>query len=101
MKIDRVNNPYDIYLDKNIKAKDAKSPSKGVVKGNGVNVQISDTAKALIDKIGQTEDTSFSEKVEKIRKSILAGNYKVSPDKISEKIMDYIDSQEGSERKWV
>ena len=97
MKIDRVNNIYEKYLDNNIKAKNDKYLQKSSIKDNIVNVQISDTAKALVKTISQAEDTAFSEKVEGIRQSIISGSYKVSPEEIADKILKTLEFQRGSE----
>lgn len=97
MKIDRVNNIYEKYLDNNIKTKNDKDLQKSSTKDNVVNVQISDTAKALVKTISQAEDTAFSEKVEEIRQSIISGSYKVSPEEIADKILKTLEFQRGSE----
>lgn len=99
MKIDRVNNIYEKYMDHNTKVKEEENRSKNMYKDNIVNIQISDTAKALVDTISQSKDTSFSERVEKIRQSIISGKYKVSSEEIAEKIMKVLESQEGSDIK--
>ena len=96
MKIDRVNNIYEKYLDNNIKAKNDKGLQKTSKNDSIVNVQISDTAKALVKTISQVEDPAFSEKVEGIRQSILSGSYKVSPEDIADKILKTLEFQEGS-----
>ena len=99
MKIDRVNNIYEKYLDNTIKTKNDKELQKSITKDNIVNIQISDTAKALVKTIGQAEDTTFSKKVEEIRQSIISGNYKVSPEEIADKILKKLEFQRGSETK--
>ncbi|MDR7869618.1 MAG: flagellar biosynthesis anti-sigma factor FlgM [Tissierellaceae bacterium] len=99
MKIDRVNNINKQYLENNIKAKENKNLSKEINKDSGVNIQISDTAKALINKINESNDTAFSEKVEKIRQSIISGNYKVNSEEIADKIINVLESQKGSDIK--
>lgn len=94
MKIDRLNNMYDKYLD-NKKAKDDRDMSRLTSKQSIVDVDISDAAKALVKKIGQSEETVFSEKVENIRRNVENGSYKVSSEKIADSIMKLIKSQEG------
>lgn len=99
MKINRVNNIYEKYIDNNIKTKKDKNLKKDTDKDDIVNIQISDTAKALVDKINQSKDTAFSERVERIKQSILSGEYKVSSDEIAEKILQVLESQKGSDIK--
>lgn len=98
MKIDRVNNVYEKYIDNNIKTKNNKDLQKSLPRNTVVNVQISDAAKALVESINQAEDTAFSEKVEKIRQSVISGSYKVSPEKIADKILETLEFQRGSEK---
>lgn len=93
MKIDRVNNIN--YLDNNIKL--SKDLSNDIKKDEIVNIEISDTAKALVNRINQSNDIEISEKVEKIRQSIISGKYKVSSEEIANKLMELIDSQEGND----
>jgi negative regulator of flagellin synthesis FlgM len=68
----------------------------GYVEGKTVNkstVEISSQAKALVKRISESEDSSFSEKVEGIRKSIQEGTYKVDTDKIADKILEKIAAE--------
>lgn len=97
MKIDRVTNIYEKYIDNNLKAKNHKDLHKSLTRDNVVNVQISDTAKALVESISQAEETAFSERVEGIRQSIISGSYKVSPEEIADKILKTLEFQRGSE----
>ncbi|NLY47019.1 MAG: flagellar biosynthesis anti-sigma factor FlgM [Tissierella sp.] len=97
MKIDRVNNIYEKYLDNTIKTKNDKDLQKSITKDDVVNIQISDTAKALVKTISQAEDATFSKKVEGIRQSILSGSYKISPEEIVDKILETLEFQRGSE----
>lgn len=97
MKIDRVNNNYEKYLDHNIKIKNDKEFQKEINKEKVVNVEISDTAKALVNTIVQSKDAAFSERVEGIRQSIIAGSYKVSSEEIADKILKVLESEEGSD----
>jgi anti-sigma28 factor (negative regulator of flagellin synthesis) len=106
MKIDGINNIYDKYLDK-IKTqaekeinpelnKDIrKDYTNEINKTELVNIQISDAAKALMNTINKEGDKGFSERVEKIRQSVLSNTYRVSSEEIAEKIMEAIDMQEG------
>lgn len=95
MKIGRLNNINKQYLDNSIKP--SKNSNKDVKKNNIVNVEISDTAKTLINKVSNSEDTAISERVEGIRQSIISGTYKISPEEIAGKIVKLIDSEKGSE----
>lgn len=97
MKIDRVNNIYEKYTDNNLKTKNDKDLQRSLTRDNVVNVQISDTAKALVETISQAEETAFSERVEGIRRSIISGSYKVSPEEIADKILKTLEFQRGSE----
>jgi negative regulator of flagellin synthesis FlgM len=56
-------------------------------------IEISDQARALVKRISESEDSSFSEKVEAIRRSIQDSTYFVDPEKIADKIMEKIDSE--------
>lgn len=64
---------------------------------NSVNIQISDSAKTLINKINQSEETNYSEKVEGIRRAILEGNYKVSSEDIADRIIKAMEEQKESD----
>ena len=64
---------------------------------NSVNIQISDSAKTLINKINQSEETNYSEKVEGIRRAILEGNYKVSSEDIADRIIKAMADQKDSD----
>lgn len=97
MKIDRVKNNYEKYLDHNMKIKNDRDLQKDIKKEKVVNVEISDTAKTLVNTIIQSKDAAFSERVEGIRQSIIAGNYKVSSEAIADKILKVLESQEGSD----
>lgn len=82
------NNPY--------KSQEQRGQITNVKKEKNINIEISDSAKSLAQKINQAEDSKYSEKVEEIRKAILEGSYKVSPDKIADKIMNVIKNQKES-----
>lgn len=92
-----MNNIYEKYLDNNIKTKADPTLNKDVNKESLVNVEISDTAKALINTINKSEDTRFSEKVEKIRQSIISGSYQVSSEEIAERILQDLELQKASD----
>lgn len=94
--LDRVNKVYEKYMDNNSKIKNDKELQKEIKREKVVNVEISNTAKSLIKTIAQSKDPGFSERVEGIRQSILSGSYKVSPEKIADKILEVLESQEGS-----
>lgn len=94
MKISRLNNINKQYLENSIKPN--KSSNKDVKKNDIVNIEISDTAKTLVNTISNSEDVGISERVEAIRQSIISGTYKVSPEEIADKIVELIDSEKGS-----
>lgn len=95
MKINKVNNQY---LDTNAyKAKEDKQKKIEITKDKNVNIQISSSAKELIQKINQSDDANFSAKVEKIRQSIQTGTYKVSSEEIADKILQVMEEQKGSD----
>lgn len=95
MKINNVNNQM---INTNIynKIKDIKNTT--IEKSNGsVNIEISNSAKELVQKINQSNDTKYSERVEKIRQSIMEGSYKVNTEDIADRIMKAMESQKGSD----
>lgn len=94
MKINRIQNQY---VDNAYKAKDKKE-NTDITKEKSVKIEISSSAKELVDKIEQSDDKNFSAKVEGIRKSILDGTYKVSPEDIANKILQTINEQKGSDK---
>lgn len=94
MKIGRLNNINQQYLDNSIKPN--KNSNKDVKKNDIVNIEISDTAKTLINKVSNSEDAGISERVESIRQSVISGSYKVSPEEIAGRIVKLIDSEKGS-----
>ncbi|MPW24765.1 flagellar biosynthesis protein FlgM [Alkalibaculum sp. M08DMB] len=94
MKINKIQNQY---LDTNgYKAKEDKQKNINITKEKAVNIEISSSAKELVNKINQIDDKKYSEKVEKIRLSIQQGTYKVSNEDIADKILKTIESQKGS-----
>jgi negative regulator of flagellin synthesis FlgM len=95
MKISRIQNQNivnNIYKDNEKKAhtKDEKAT-------RAVDIEISDSAKKLVSRINTAPNVDYSEKVERIRKQILDGVYKVEPEKIAEKIISAMDTQKESE----
>ncbi|NMR87047.1 flagellar biosynthesis anti-sigma factor FlgM, partial [Vibrio parahaemolyticus] len=48
-------------------------------------------------RINSAPNVDYSEKVEKIRKQILDGTYKVEPEKIADKIISMLNMQKESE----
>lgn len=95
MKIDRIQNLLNTNLYKN---KDkSNSKDKEISSKSSVNIEISDSAKVLADKINQSGDTMYSEKVEQIRKAVLNGTYKVSAEDIAEKIIQLLEEQKDSD----
>lgn len=95
MKINNIQNKFvDISL---YKSNEKKSNEKEINSKNSVNIQISDSAKALVEKINQSNDIKYSDKVEKIRKSILEGSYKVSSENIANKLLQAMEEQKGSD----
>lgn len=94
MKINRIQNHY---IENAYKSKDDKRNNIDINKEKSVSIEISNSAKELVDKIEQSDDTKFSERVEKIRKSILNGSYKVSSEDIADKILQTINEQKGSD----
>lgn len=95
MKINNINNQM---INTNIynKTKDIKNTT--TEKSNGsVNIEISNSAKELVQKINQSNDTKYSERVEKIRQSIMEGSYKVNTEDIADRIMKAMESQKGSD----
>ena len=82
------NNPY--------KTQEKREQMTDTKKEKNINIEISDSAKSLAQKVKQVDNPKYSERVEEIRKAILDGSYKVSPDKIADKIINAIKNQEES-----
>ena len=61
------------------------------------NVDISKLGKEMANKITESNDDVFSNKVEEIRKSVMEGNYKVSSEDIANKIVDKMVTQKGND----
>lgn len=97
MKIHKIQNQLlgiNQYKSKENRPKDLDVKNK-----DSVNIEISNSAKELSQKINESEDKNFSEKVERIKESILGGKYKVSCEDIAKKILQAINEQKGSDKK--
>ena len=93
----KINKIYTQIINKNIyNSKDERTDKIHTKSESYVNVEISKTAKELAMKMEQLEDENISERVEEIRKSILDGTYKVSPEDIADKILAAIENQKGN-----
>ncbi|MGB4589272.1 MAG: flagellar biosynthesis anti-sigma factor FlgM [Clostridiaceae bacterium] len=91
MKIDQIPKSYAINA-----YKISEERKNGHVEGKPVKkttVEISSEAKALVKRIGESEEFNFSERVEAIRQSIIDGSYGVDTEKLADKIMEKIDSE--------
>lgn len=91
MKVNQIQKSYAINAYKSTEER-----KNGHVEGKPVKkttVEISSEAKALVKRIGEADESNFSEKVEAIRQSIIDGTYGVDKDKLAEKIMEKIDSE--------
>jgi flagellar biosynthesis anti-sigma factor FlgM len=95
----KINNIQNKLLNANLyKAAEKKPNDKEIKSKSGVNIEISDSAKKLIEKVNQSDDAKYSEKVEKIRLSILEGSYKVNTEDLAGKIMQAMDVQKDSDK---
>jgi negative regulator of flagellin synthesis FlgM len=93
----KINKIYTQIINKNVyNSKDERTDKIHTKSKPYVNVEISKTAKELAMKMEQLEDENISERVEAIRKSILDGTYKVSPEDIADKILAAIENQKGN-----
>lgn len=97
MKIHKIQN--QILGINEYKLNENRQSDMNVKKESGVNIEISNSAKELSRKINDHFDNNFSEKVEKIRQSVLDGKYKVSCEDIANKILQAINEQKGSDLK--
>lgn len=88
MKIDKIANKY---MENTVRKN--RDNDKNPVVVDKDKVEISSSAKSLVKKINQSENSMFSEKVEKIRKAVQEGSYKVSPENIADKILKEIETQ--------
>lgn len=95
MKINKVN-VNNLYPNTN-KPKEDKPKNIDTKVVKSANVEISSSAKRLANEIEGSKDANFSDRVEKIRQSILDGSYKVSSEAIADKILQVIEKQKGSE----
>jgi negative regulator of flagellin synthesis FlgM len=96
MKISRIQNQNIVN---NIYKENEKKPNNDKEERTlkSVNIEISDSAKKLTSRINMMSNVDYSEKVERIRKQILEGAYKVEPEKIAEKIISAMEKQKESE----
>lgn len=94
MKIDRIQNQH---INNLYKANEKNKPieSEKLTKSS-VSIEISDSAKELIQKVNGSNEAGFSERVEKIRQSIIDDNYKISSEDIADKIIKTLEAQKGS-----
>ena len=97
MKIN--NSHYRFITSNNYKDKAIERREQGIdiKKEKNINIEISSAAKSLAEKIQQSGDSQYTEKVEGIRKAILKGSYKVSPEEIAEKMLGIIYKQKDSD----
>ena len=99
MKIDKNYKIHGKYIDTSIyKNKEDKIKNLNIKEDKGADIQISKSAKELVRQISKSEDANFSDKVEKIRQSILQGKYQVSSEEIADKILEALKLQEGCDR---
>lgn len=96
----KINNIQNQYLNTNLyKSNNKNKPSeKEIGSKSSVNIEISNSAKELVHKIKQSNDAGISEKVEKIRQSILDGSYKVNSEEIADKIINAMKTQKDSDK---
>lgn len=93
MKIDKVMNKY---IENNIhKQKDNSDKNTNIIEQKD-KAEISSSAKSLVKKINQSENSTYSEKVERIRQSVQQGKYKVSSEKIADTILQEMEFQNKS-----
>lgn len=93
----RINNSKALYnnytkIQENEKSKTAEMKKIKEI----IDVDISETGKVLLEEIAARDDIEYTEKVEKIRKSVMEGTYNVSSEDIAEKILEKLDKQKGS-----
>lgn len=94
----KINNYKGQFIDKNVYNSRSKSKENAPIhEEKEVNIEISNSARELVKRIKQADDTIFSEKVESIRRSIQSGVYQVSSKEIADKILEAVKVQKGSE----
>ena len=96
MKINGIHNKFINIQAYESNDKHNKDKNK-INRNNSVDIEISDSAKTLVGKIKESNDLGYSQKVEKIRKVILEGNYKVYSQDIADKIIQTIEEGKGSD----
>lgn len=90
----KINDLYKKQIDTNIyKPKENKNTKASPKNEKDVKVEISSPGKALAKEISKVSDKSYSERVEKIRQSILNGSYSVYPEDIAGKILQVMENQ--------
>jgi negative regulator of flagellin synthesis FlgM len=96
MKIDRNRMANKLTQINNYNTNNKQVRESKTSKEKSVDIQISDSAKALVEKLNASDDVKYSEKVEKIRKAILEGSYEISPEKIADKLIQAMEEQKRS-----
>lgn len=96
MKITDIRKVNSSYVDsihsknKQVKQNNIAEPRKKD------SFEVSDTTRKLLNEIKKSEDKGFSDRVEKIRKDIVNGDYAVSSEEIASKMLDVIKFQGGN-----
>lgn len=93
MKINKFQN--NIILNRENKGNVKTKKRDESLDSSGVKVEISSSAKELIENINNN-GAKHSAKVEEIRKAVIDDTYGVDPEKIAEKILESILNQKGS-----
>ena len=99
MKINRIEN--QMLNTNQYKAKEKNPSEKEINTKNSVDIQISSSAKELVQSISESKDSIYSEKVEKIRQSVMDGSYKVNSEAVADKILQTIKAQKDSDILWL
>lgn len=95
MKINGIHNKF-INIQA-YKTNEKHNIDNKIKEDNSLKIEISDSAKALVDKIKESDQVGYSQKVEKIRKAILEENYQVCPQDIADKLIQIIEEEKGSD----
>ena len=93
MKIGKIHTEY---VNNNINV-DKRENNFNTEENKLVKVDISDSARKLAEEVNKAEKPEINDRVEKIRKSILNGTYKVSSERIADRILQEIEMQKGSD----
>lgn len=92
----KINKSYTQIIDKNKYNIQNENKKKATPEDKqSDSVEISKSAKELIKRMEELDNKNISERVEKIRKSIAEGSYKVSSNDIANKILEHMDKQKG------